>query len=42
MSEIIKPSSNLTAYFDLVRRNKIKLEIKKEQAGLESLQAINL
>ena len=42
MGAIMKPPSDLTAYFDLVRRDKVKLEMRKEQAGLESLQAINL
>ena len=37
MSGIMKPPSNLITYFDLVKRNKVKLEIKKEQAGLKSL-----
>lgn len=42
MGGIMKPPSDLTAYFDLARRDKVKLEMRKEQAGLESLQAINL
>jgi hypothetical protein len=29
-------------HFDLVVRNRVKEELKKEQAGLESLQASNL
>lgn len=42
MGAIMKPPIDLTAYFDLIRRNRVKRELKKEQAGLESLQAINL
>ncbi|PVH71241.1 hypothetical protein DL98DRAFT_597090, partial [Cadophora sp. DSE1049] len=42
MGAIMKPPADLTAYFDLVRRDKVKLEMRKEQAGLESLQAMNL
>ncbi|KAG4438633.1 hypothetical protein IFR05_005877 [Cadophora sp. M221] len=38
----MKPPPDLIAYFDLARRDRVKLEIRKEQAGLESLQAINL
>jgi hypothetical protein len=39
---IMEPPADLTAYFDLVVRNRVKEELKKEQAGLESLQASNL
>ncbi|KAF8850019.1 hypothetical protein BDZ45DRAFT_680080 [Acephala macrosclerotiorum] len=42
MGAIMKPPADLTAYFDLAVRNSVKRELKKEQAGLESLQAINL
>ncbi|KAH6701242.1 hypothetical protein BKA61DRAFT_582335 [Leptodontidium sp. MPI-SDFR-AT-0119] len=35
MGAIMKPPLDLTAYFDLVKRDKAKLEIRKEQAGLE-------
>jgi hypothetical protein len=36
MGAIIKPLANLTAYFDLSVQNRVKQELKKEQAGLES------
>ena len=36
MDTIIKPPIDLMAYFDLVVRNRVKQELKKEQAGLES------
>jgi hypothetical protein len=39
---IIKPPEDLIYYFDLAIQKRIKQELKKEQAGLESLQAINL
>lgn len=39
---IKKPPTDLTAYFDLVRRDKLERELKKEHVGLESLKAINL
>jgi hypothetical protein len=39
---IMKPPEDLTGYFDLAMRKRVKQELKKEQAGLESLQAINL
>jgi hypothetical protein len=34
---IIKPLKDLTGYFDLNIRIRVKQELKKEQAGLESL-----
>jgi hypothetical protein len=42
MGAIMKPPADLTAYFDLEVRNRVKLQLKKEQAGLESHQASNL
>jgi hypothetical protein len=42
MGAIMKPPADVTAYFDTIGRDRIKRELKKEQAGLESLQAINL
>jgi hypothetical protein len=36
MGAIMKPLADLTTYFDLSVRNRIKQELKKEQAGLES------
>ncbi|PVH68479.1 hypothetical protein DL98DRAFT_599492 [Cadophora sp. DSE1049] len=39
---IKKPPTDLTAYFDLVRRDKLERELKKEHVGLERLKAINL
>jgi hypothetical protein len=36
MDAIMKPLIDLTAYFDLVVRNRVKRELKREQAGLES------
>ncbi|PVH70493.1 hypothetical protein DL98DRAFT_577855, partial [Cadophora sp. DSE1049] len=42
MGTIMKPPADLTAHFDPVRRDRVKLEMRKEQAGLESLQAMNL
>ncbi len=37
MGAIIKSPAYVTAYFDAVGRDRIKRELKKEQAGLESL-----
>jgi hypothetical protein len=37
MGAIIKPLENLTGYFDPDKRKRVKQELKKEQAGLESL-----
>jgi hypothetical protein len=34
---IIEPLIDLTAYFNLVVQNRVKKELKKEQAGLKSL-----
>jgi hypothetical protein len=42
MGAITKPPEDLTGYFDLAMRKRVKQELKKEQAGLESVQAINL
>jgi hypothetical protein len=42
MGAIMKSPADVTAYFDAVGRDRIKRELKKEQAGLESLQAVNL
>lgn len=42
MGAIMKPPADLTAHFDPVRRDRVKLEMRQEQAGLESLQAISL
>lgn len=39
---IMKSLTDVIAYFDAVRRDRIKRELKKEQAGFESLQAVNL
>jgi hypothetical protein len=36
---VITESPDLTGYFDLAMRKRVKQELKKEQAGLESLQA---
>jgi hypothetical protein len=37
ISAIMKPPIDLIAYFDLIRRDRLKRELKKEQVGLESL-----
>jgi hypothetical protein len=42
MGAIMKPPADLIASFDAVGRDRVKRELKKEQAGLESIQAINL
>jgi hypothetical protein len=42
MGAIMKPPADLTAHFDLAVRNRVKLQLKREQAGLESHQASNL
>jgi hypothetical protein len=34
---IMKSLINVTAYFDTIRRDKIKRELRKKQVGLESL-----
>lgn len=39
---IMKPPADLIAYFNLIRRDRLKRELKREQTGVESLQAINL
>jgi hypothetical protein len=33
---IIKPPTDLTAHFDLTIYNRVKLQLKREQTGLES------
>ncbi|PQE22102.1 Proto-oncogene tyrosine- kinase ROS protein [Rutstroemia sp. NJR-2017a BVV2] len=42
LDAIMKPPADLTAYFDLDVRNRVKKKLKKEQAGLESHQVSNL
>ncbi|CZR52920.1 uncharacterized protein PAC_02797 [Phialocephala subalpina] len=42
MGAIMKPPADLTAHFDLAVRNRVKLQLKREQASLESHQASNL
>ena len=42
MGAIMKPPVDMTVCLDAAGRDRIKRELKKEQAGLESLQAINL
>src|SRR5205814_5337599 len=42
MGAIMKTPKDLAGYFDLDMQKRVKQELKKEQAGLESLQAINL
>jgi len=37
ISAIIKSLVNVIAYFNAIKRDKIKRELKKEQASLESL-----
>jgi hypothetical protein len=42
MNAIMKPPEDLRGRFDLSKIRKVKDELKKEQAGLESLQTISL
>jgi hypothetical protein len=42
MVATMKRPADVTVYLDAVERDRIKRELKKEQAGLESPQAINL